>query len=135
MVRAPVVPKWFVDENMLDIGHAMSSVRKDVVYPGHPAIPSIPRMALDDEWMPVVGEMGLIVFSRDKRLRYKPVERRALEAYSVRVVNLTSGNNLSSWDRLALILRYWSSIEERTAIPGPWLVSLSQNGLHDASLS
>ncbi len=120
---------------MLDIGYAMAYVRKDVVYPGHPAIPRIPRKALDDEWMPVVGKLGLIVFSRDKRLRYKPVERRALVQHSVRVVNLTSGNNLSSWDRLALILRYWPSIEERAGTPGPWLVSLSQSGLNEASLN
>jgi hypothetical protein len=59
-----------VDANMLDIGKAMASVRSDVVYPGHPAVPDIRRDALDDEWIPVAGRMELIVFSRDKRLRY-----------------------------------------------------------------
>ncbi|HEY3005514.1 MAG TPA: hypothetical protein VGJ44_24420 [Kribbellaceae bacterium] len=123
-----------VDANMLDIGRAMASVRSDVVYPGHPSIPDIARDALDDMWIPIAGRLGLVVLSRDKRLRYKPVERRALVAHAVRVVNLTSSNNLSSWDRLTLITRHWQRIEMRARTPGPWLLALSQNGLREASL-
>lgn len=41
--------KFFVDENDLALGKALDAVRGEVVYPGHPDLPEVPRGALDDE--------------------------------------------------------------------------------------
>jgi hypothetical protein len=47
--------RFFVDENDLALGRALAEVHGNVVYPGHPDLPEVPRGALDDEWLPVVG--------------------------------------------------------------------------------
>ena len=69
--------RFFVDENDLALGKALDAEHGDVVYPGHPDLPEVPRGALDDEWLPVVAEKGLVVITRDKKIRYRPAEKRA----------------------------------------------------------
>lgn len=68
--------RYFVDETDLALGKALAQANRDVLYPGHPHIPEIPRQALDDEWLPVVGERRLVVITRDKKIRYRPVEKQ-----------------------------------------------------------
>jgi len=66
-----------------------------------------------------IGRLGLIMITRDKRLRYSPAERRLLVEHHVRVVKLTSNKNLSNWDRLRLVARFWDDIEAAAGTPGP----------------
>ncbi len=67
---------FFVDENDLALGRALAEQRGNVVYPGHPDLPEVPRQSLDDKWLEVVGAKGLVVITRDQRIRYRPVEKR-----------------------------------------------------------
>jgi hypothetical protein len=46
----------------------------------------------DRNWLQEVGKRGWIVFTKDQRLRYRPLEKAALEASSARVFVLTAGN-------------------------------------------
>ena len=69
--------RFFVDETSLGLGKALAIARHDVVHPGHPDLPSVPRGTLDPDWMPIVSAMGLVVISRDKRIRTKPAELAA----------------------------------------------------------
>ena len=39
--------RFFVDENDLALGKALAAVHGDVVYPGHPDIPSVRRGSLE----------------------------------------------------------------------------------------
>jgi hypothetical protein len=48
-----VAARFFVDENDLALGRALAEEHDDVVYPGHPDLPEVPRGALDDDWLPV----------------------------------------------------------------------------------
>ncbi len=66
---------FFVDETDLALGKALAT-RHDVVYPGHPGLPEVPRGTLDDAWLPVIGAKRLLVVTRDRRIRYRPVEKR-----------------------------------------------------------
>lgn len=50
--------RFFVDEDSLGLGKALNSKRGGVVYPGHKDLPEVPRQALDDEWLPIIGKMG-----------------------------------------------------------------------------
>ena len=50
---------FFVDENDLALGKALSAQFLDVRYPGHPELPDIPRGTNDDVWLPIVGKRGL----------------------------------------------------------------------------
>lgn len=47
---------------------------------------------LDQDWLPVVGEHGWIVLTKDLRLRYHALEKEALIAAGVRAFGFTSGN-------------------------------------------
>ena len=51
-----------------------------------------PRDAEDSVWLRAVGERGWIVFTKDQRLRYRPMEIAALRASKTRAFVLTAGN-------------------------------------------
>jgi hypothetical protein len=38
----------------------------------------VSKGATDTQWLPVVGAAGLVVLTRDKRIRGRPLERKAL---------------------------------------------------------
>jgi hypothetical protein len=71
-----VTARFFVDETDLALGKALAERHDDVVYPGHDDLPEVPRGSLDDEWLPVNGVRSLVVITRDRRIRYRPVEKR-----------------------------------------------------------
>lgn len=81
--------RFFVDENDLALGKVLDAEHGDVVYLGHPDLPEVPRGALDDEWLPVVAERGMVVITRVKKIRYRPAEKRAWIAHGVRGFFLT----------------------------------------------
>jgi hypothetical protein len=72
-----MVARFFVDENDLALGKALAALHGDVVYPGHPELPEVPRQTEDDVWLEVVGRRRLVVITRDKKIRYRPVEKQA----------------------------------------------------------
>jgi len=81
--------------------------------------------------LPLIGSAGLVVLTRDKRIRTRPVEREALLDHDVRACFLTSGGNLDLFTQLRLWLRYWDDIETLVDTrPGPWLASVTRNGVH-----
>ena len=75
---------FFVDENDLALGKLLAEERGDVVYPGHPDLPEIPRSTPDDAWLAVVGAKRLVVITRDRRIRYRPAEKLAWLEHAVR---------------------------------------------------
>lgn len=46
----------------------------------------------DAKWLPVVGQRGWIVLTKDTRIRYRPNEKHALLAAGVRAFAFTSGS-------------------------------------------
>lgn len=71
--------RYFADENARGLAKLlMRAGRTDVVHPGHRSLPEMPlggHTGLD--WMPVAAELGLIVLSRDRRIRTRPAELAA----------------------------------------------------------
>lgn len=49
-----------------------------------------PPNAPDHEWLPVVGEKGWVVLTKDKRIRYRGLELKALEDARVKAFVLVS---------------------------------------------
>ncbi len=121
--------RWFVDENSLGVAKALAYVRGDITWPGAPDGP-VPAGAADTTWLPVVGQAELVVLTRDKRIRSRPLERQALLDHGVRACFLTSGGTLTLFDQLRLWLRNWDDIETLVAEqPAPWLASVTRNGV------
>jgi hypothetical protein len=126
---APQTPRWFLDENSLGVAKALAYVRGDITWPGAPDGP-VPAGAADATWLPIVGRAGLVVLTRDKRIRSRPLERQALLDHGVRACFLTSGGSLDLFAQLRLWLRYWDDIETLVAEhPAPWLASVTRIGV------
>lgn len=129
--------RFFVDENDLALGKALSAGRDGVVYPGHPELPEVPRRTPDDEWLAVVGARSLVVITRDQRIRYRPVKELAWVAHGVRGFVLTGRGSQSTTDSIAIIDSQWDRIEATIASRprGPWMYALTSSGLREISLS
>ncbi len=110
-----------------------AEVRGDVVHPGHEACP-IACGAADDVWLPYVGREGLLLITRDKRIRRRLVEKQALVKHSVKALIMTQSGNSSMQDILDLVLRSWTHIERLADEHGPWVRSLTRNGIGDLLL-
>ena len=122
-------PRWFVDENSVGVAKALAYVRGDVTWPGAPGGP-VAAGAADTVWLPVVGRLGLVVLTRDKRIRHRPLERQALLDHGVRACFLTSGGSLDLFAQLRLWLRSWDEIEVLVKDrPAPWLASVNRTGV------
>ena len=129
--------RFFVDENDLALGKALAESQGDVVYPGHPDLPEVPRQTNDDVWLPVIGTRRLVVITRDKKIRYRPVEQHAWVSHAVRGFVLTGRGSQNTASSLSILLTHWAAIEAAiSANPnGPWMRSVSSAGLREIRLS
>jgi hypothetical protein len=130
------VLRFFADESILGVGKALAIVRRDLVHPGHPLIPEIPRGSLDTEWMPEVAERGLVVIGRDKKIRTRPGERRLLKEHGLRVFRIGGKRDLTHWQYLERLVRRWADIERRLLDrgPGPWFMLIHERSINEVSL-
>lgn len=128
--------RFFVDENDLALGRLLAEERSGIVYPGHPDLPEIPRGALDDQWLPMVASRRLVVITRDQRIRYRPVEKRAWVDHEVRGFVLTGKKSQKTADSKAILAKHWSAIEALIeAEPhGPWMRAVTEKAIRDLPL-
>ncbi len=89
------------------------------------------HFARDEEdriWLSVVGKKGWVVFTKDQRLRYRPLEIAALRASNARVFVLTAGN-LRGIEIAGVFLGALPRIEKvLRARPGPFVARISRSG-------
>ena len=131
-----MLARFFVDENDLALGKLLAEEHGDVVYPGHPDLPEVPRGALDDEWLPIIGARRLVVITRDRRIRYRPAEKLAWIAHRVRGFVLTGKTSQTTADSRTILDRHWSSIETivENEPDGPWMIAVTEGGLRQIDL-
>ena len=123
--------RFFIDENDLALGRSLALARKDVLHPGHVRLPDVPLGTPDAHWLPIIGGLGLVVITRDKKIRSRPAEAELVIAAGVRGFVLTSAGDLSTWDTLSVLVRQWDALERHlTEHPGgPWLAALTSQGV------
>jgi len=128
---------FFVDENDLALGKTLAELYGNVVFPGHADLPEVPRQALDDDWLEIVGTAGLVVITRDQRIRYKPVEKRMWVEYRVRGFVLTGTASQSTADSLRLLEHHWARMATVLEVEpeGPWMYAVTQGGLRPIVLA
>ena len=108
--------RLFVDENDLALGRALAGSHPgDVLFPGHVDLPEVPRGTIDDDWLPVIGAQKLVVITRDKRIRYRPVEKQMWVVHSVRGSVLTGRKSQSTADSLRMVENRWLDLHALTA--------------------
>ncbi len=129
--------RFFVDENDLALGKLLAQEHGNVVYPGHPDLPEVPRGALDDTWLPVIGRVRLVVITRDQRIRYRPAEKLAWVEHRVRGFVLTGKKSQSTATSKAVLELHWTEIERLVDddLDGPWMRGVTEAGLRPIELA
>ena len=128
--------RFFVDENDLALGKALGAIHGSVVYPGHEDLPEVPRRTLDEVWLPLIGSSGLLVITRDQRIRYRPVEKQLWVAHRVRGFVLTGRRSQSTVDSLEVIAEHWAAMGKliEAQAEGPWMFAVTSDGLRAIDL-
>lgn len=131
MAPKPGRLRFFVDETSLGLGKEMAALRDDVIHTGHRLIPEVPPGTQDPDWMPVVAEMGLIVLTRDKRIRTKHAKLLHMIEHGLRVFVVGGKRDLSNWDAASLLIRRWEALEMKIkdAGDGPWFYRIQERGI------
>jgi hypothetical protein len=80
--------------------------------------------------MPWVGFLGHPILSKDKALRYNPLEKKLIILHKLKVFGFSSGN--ISGEKMATLLRRWLPRMEQMAIKreGPFVASITESGIH-----
>lgn len=82
----------------------------------------------DTVWIVEVGRHGWVVVTRDKNIRRRPNELRAVRDAGLHLFALTSGN-LSAEDTAAIIVKAWPAIRREVAqTSAPALYSVARSG-------
>lgn len=77
----------------------------------------------DEEWLSLAGKSGWIVHMKDKRIRYRAVEKNALVSAEVRAFCLTNGN-LRGGQQREWIQANLGAIVRTAERPGPYIYGI-----------
>jgi hypothetical protein len=120
---------FYVDASVpVAVRRALAEVRDDICFAGQPGMPK--ERTQDVHWLKTAGEQGWIVLKRDKQIRKRPWERKALIDAGVRTFCLTGAGNYNRWRTLELLAVRWSKIEEvASSVDGPYIYSVTWSGV------
>jgi len=83
----------------------------------------------DREWIPEVGARGWLVISKDKKIRTRREERRAVKENNVGCFILNYKQPLNRWEILKLVTSTLDEMEEKFAnTPRPFMYLIDRNG-------
>ena len=71
---------------------------------------SFNRDAQDVDWLPYVGNQGLFLVTKDKRIRKNPSERALLKQHKIGTFFLIAGDK-THWQIVEQIVRNWTRIK------------------------
>jgi len=91
-----------------------------------------PADTIDPVWLQFVGQHGMWLVSRDKRIRRRPAELQALTRYQVGAFFLV-GKEMGKWAQIGQIVHAWPRITEAAATTkAPFAFRVDRYG-HDVS--
>jgi PIN like domain len=83
----------------------------------------------DREWIPEIGARGWLVVSKDKKIRTRPEERRAVKENNVGCFILNYKQPLNRWEILKLVTSTLDEMEEKFANTSrPFMYLIDRNG-------
>lgn len=117
----------FIDRSIpRGVARALQQVRDDVLW----LEDRFAHDATDKTWLATAGQEGWLVITRDKKIRSRPGERRALIENGVGCFVLNQRANFTRWDYLKLIA---ASLDEMERIfretERPFIYTLSRTGV------
>jgi len=87
-----------------------------------------PQYTPDEKWLPIVGERGWIVLTKDQRIRHREVERQALLRGGVGAFVLTAGEISGSQIASAFVAAYPRMRRICRDVPRPFVATISVRG-------
>lgn len=116
----------FIDRSIpRGVAEAIKQVRDDVRW----LEDEFPHNIKDPEWLPEVGKRGWLVISRDKKIRTRPGERRALMEANVGAFIVAQKQNPTRWEYLKLLARTLDEMEAVFArTDRPFIYTVSRGG-------
>lgn len=120
--------RFYVDESAMGLAKSLAMARQDTIHVGHPLIPECPYGVPDTVWMPAVAERGLVVISRDRRIRSRPGEMELLREAGLRVFIIAGSRDQSTWQWLERVVRLWDRMEDviDQSGEGPWCYAIHE---------
>ena len=73
--------------------------------------PIVDPSVLDRDWIPIVAQAGLTVITRDRRITSRPSELEAVKMHGLKLVVVTTKENLRLWGLLEIVVGNWRAIE------------------------
>ncbi len=117
--------KFIFDENLaLQLAHGMKEFGEPVLH----TIDEFGEGVPDHEWLPIVGERGWYVITRDKRIRYRPDE---ISKYRENKVGgfVVRGKKMDACALIENVVRNWRKIKRAAAkTPKPFFFAIPPNG-------
>ena len=124
--RPPEPLTFFLDES-LD-GASVVAALRDAGALIERLTEHFPRGTADEVWLTRAGQRRWIVLTRDKRIRYRQLERLALQAAKVRAFVFTGGN-VTAKDTAAILVRALPRMSNiARADAGPFIYHLGKSG-------
>lgn len=124
--KPPDPSTYFLDES-LDSASVASALR-DAGASVIRHTDRFPRGVVDELWLTEAGKNGWIVLTRDKRIRYRKLERDALQAANVRAFVFTGGN-VTARETGAILARALRKMDRICqSVPGPFIYHLGRSG-------
>ena len=93
MSHSQSLPEFFIDRSLGR--HAVAARLRAAgwhVTTHHEVYGSRDESIPDTQWLEHCGDEGLVVLTKDRRLRYRPAEAEAIRRFGVRAFVLTRGN-------------------------------------------
>lgn len=86
--------------------------------------------------MPIVAARGLIVLTRDRRIRTRPAELRAYLEHGIRSVWIGAKQDLGPRAQVELFIEHESRLQREITKrgPGPWALAMSPSGVRPLRL-
>ena len=134
MSHSPSLPEFFIDRSLgrHDVATRLRAAGW-LVTTHHEVYGSRDESVPDTEWLEHCGTEGLVVLTKDRRLRYRPAEAEAIRRYGVKAFVLTRGN-LTADQQARRLLDNATRISEACAGDGPFLFVVHATRLVAASL-
>lgn len=107
------------------VATALKAVREDVCWLDD----YFPHDTKDADWLPVAGKNGWLVITRDKKIRTRPGERRAILENNVGCFCLIQKKDPTRWQYLKLLVMTLEKMERSFATtPRPFIYGVDQSG-------
>jgi len=116
----------FIDRSIpRGVADALKKVREDVRW----LEDEFSHDTKETDWLPEIGRRGWLVVSRDKKIRTRPGERRALLDAGVGCFILAQKQNLTRWDYLKLLATTLDEMERVFAnTERPFIYAVGRTG-------